>query len=262
MLHPFPTAFRKISAPCTVSGPVWRDTPDTKPPCFSNHRLRPFASQGQAALAPGTSPCRPSSSPSQRQQASAQSVPRTSSSSAWELVANAHPQAPAGSPGAETLWAGPRWLLSPRKSKKHYSSCACSPATEASLPSCPACLLGLLACTQVPPQAWGPHPSWSLVPRTTQAMQQEFSKYLWVGLLNLFSKSCLAGTMLCKKDQSSTALPVTAYTAVESGTRCDRSMWSHGWGLLTWGDTWFTLATRQTTTWHQFLHQLTAYRLP
>lgn len=121
MLHPFPTASRKISAPCKVSGPMWRDPPDTKPPCFSNPRLRPFASQDQAALAPGTSPCRPSSSPSQRQQASAQSILRTSSSSAWELVANAHPQAPAGSPGAETLWAGPRWLLSPCKSKKHYS---------------------------------------------------------------------------------------------------------------------------------------------
>lgn len=49
------------------------------------------------------------------------------------------------------------------------------------------------------PRGWRPHLSPSLVPRTRQAAQQELSKYLWDGLLNVFSRSRQAGTTLCIK---------------------------------------------------------------
>ena len=85
------------------------------------------------------------------------SVYDTISSSTWELVSKAHSQAPARSPGSETLRLGPQVIpkLTHVRESLHCIHFPHSPATGASLPAVLGCLSGLALALMPPGNSTG-----------------------------------------------------------------------------------------------------------
>lgn len=181
----FSLLFRKSQLLAELSGPKWGDLPDTKspvcyvpPPLSPDARLRAPGVMIGLSLPRGLCPRCPSLNHSAPFLSSRPRFPRpllrvsyAPAAAAPGIATNAHSQAPwhaclirdSGDGGSQV-----HWLTEP--------------------PFLPWF-----------PRGWWPHLSPSLVPRTRQAAQQELSKYLWDGLLNVFSRSRQAGTTLCIK---------------------------------------------------------------